>query len=33
MQGRQYLGEISKEEGIELGSNTLLVTPVASGTH
>ena len=31
MQGTKYLGEIIKEEGIELGSNTLIVAPVGSG--
>lgn len=31
MQGTKYLGEIIKEEGIELGSNTLIVSPVGSG--
>ena len=31
MQGTKYLGEIIKEEGIELDSNTLIVAPVGSG--
>ena len=31
MQGTKYLGEIIKEEGIELGNNTLIVAPVGSG--
>ena len=31
MQGTKYLGEIIKEEGIELGSNTMIVAPVGSG--
>ena len=28
---KKYLGEIIKDEGIELGSNTLIVSPVGSG--
>ena len=31
MQEPKYLGEIIKEEGIELGSNTLIVAAVGSG--
>ena len=31
MQGTKYLGEIIKEEGIELACNTLIVAPVGSG--
>ena len=31
MQGTKYLGEIIKEEGLEFGSNTMIVAPVGSG--
>ena len=34
MLGTKYLGEIIKEEKIELGTNTLIVAPTGSGkTH
>lgn len=34
MKGTKWLGEIIKEEGVELGSNTLIIAPTGSGkTH